>query len=60
MDKIKKGKKQEKKIITFNASNNDFTPDISIRVRPDRYKPIAQINRIATCFKVFVFIIVGE
>ena len=35
-------------------------PDISIKLRPERYKPIEQIKRIATCFRVFVFIIWGN
>jgi hypothetical protein len=35
IDKIKKGKKQVKKVITFNASNKDLMLDIVIKLRPE-------------------------
>ena len=59
IDKIKKGKKQEKKIITFKPSNKDSTPDITIKLDPERRKPIKEIAIIAICFMVLVFIIWG-
>jgi hypothetical protein len=56
---IKKGKKQVKKTITFKASVKDVTPDITTKLRPEKYKPKAQIKTIAICLSTFVFIIGG-
>jgi hypothetical protein len=57
---IKKGKKQVKKTITFKASIKDVTPDIITKLRPEKYKPKAQIKTIAICLRTFVFIIGGD
>ena len=57
IDKIKKGKKQEKKIITFKPSNKDSMPDITIKLAPERRKPMKEIAIITICFMVLVFII---
>jgi hypothetical protein len=57
IDKIKKGKKQEKKIITFKPSNKDSMPDIAIKLDPERRKPMKEIVIITICFMVLVFII---
>ncbi|MFT6870125.1 MAG: hypothetical protein ACJA2L_001383 [Polaribacter sp.] len=59
IDKIKKGKKQEKKIITFKPSNKDSMPDITIKLDPERRKPMKAIAIITICFMVLVFIIWG-
>jgi hypothetical protein len=56
---IKKGKKQVKNTMTFKASIKDLTPDISTKLRPEKYKPNAQITTIAICLRIFVFIIGG-
>ena len=57
-DKRKKGKKQVKKVITFNPSSKDFTPDIAIKLIPEKYKPIKEIVSNANCFNV-VWVIIG-
>ena len=59
IDKIKKGKKQEKNIITYKPSNKDSILDITIKLDPERRKPIKEIAIIAICLMVFVFIIRG-
>jgi hypothetical protein len=58
--KIKKGKKQEKKVITDSISEKERMLDIDNRLVPDRYKPNALNKRIAACLSVFVFIIGGN
>lgn len=60
IDKIENGKKQEKKVITVAASDKDLMLGSVTRSRPVVYRPIAQIKRIATCFRVFAFIIGGN
>ena len=60
IDKIEKGKKQEKKVITVAASDKDRMLGNDTKSRPVLYRPIAQIKRIATCFRVLVFIIGGN
>ena len=57
-DKSRKGKKQVKKVITFNPSSKDITPDIAIRLIPEKYKPIKEIVSNANCFNV-VWVIIG-
>ena len=57
IDKIKKGRKQEKKIITFKPSNKDSIPDIAIKLDPERLKPMKEIAIITICCMVLVFII---
>ena len=59
IDKIKKGRKQEKKIITFKPSNKDSIPDIAIKLDPERLKPMKEIAIITICCRVLVFIIWG-
>jgi glyceraldehyde-3-phosphate dehydrogenase/erythrose-4-phosphate dehydrogenase len=59
-DKNKKGKKQVKKVITFNPSRKDFTLDIVIRLIPEKYKPIEEIVSNANCFNVVCVIIGGN
>ena len=54
-----KGKKQVKKVITFNASNRDVTPDIVIKLRPEKYNPIEETAMIAIFFSVGCIIIWG-
>lgn len=56
---IKKGKKQVKKTMTLKASIKDVTPDIITKLRPEKYKPNAQIKIITICFRTLVFIIGG-
>jgi hypothetical protein len=60
IDKNKKGKKQLKKIITFNPSNKDFILDIVIKFRPEKYNPIEEIVSNINCFNVSCFIIGGN
>lgn len=59
-DKIKKGKKQEKKVITASISEKEPMLDMDNRLVPERYKPNAQNKSMDTCFRVFVFIIGGN
>jgi predicted AlkP superfamily phosphohydrolase/phosphomutase len=56
-DKNNKGKKQVKKVITFNASDKDSTPDIVIKLRPEKYKPMEEITINANFFNVGCIII---
>ena len=51
-DQKSKGKKQVKKVITFSASKKDFTPDIVIKLRPEKYNPIEEIAINAIFLKV--------
>lgn len=60
MKKIRREKKQVKKVITFNPSSKDFTLDIAIKLRPEKYKPIEEIVSNATCFTLVCFIIGGN
>tara|TARA_B110000091_G_C13677322_1_gene416325 strand:+ start:545 stop:760 length:216 start_codon:yes stop_codon:yes gene_type:complete len=53
----KKGKKQVKKIITFKASDIDLTPDIVIKLRPEKYNPIEETAINANFFNVGCIII---
>ncbi|TXD52650.1 MULTISPECIES: hypothetical protein [unclassified Polaribacter] len=57
--RIKKGKKQVKKIITFRASNKDSTLVIVTKFKPEKYKPIIEMARTANCFNVVFIIIRG-
>lgn len=49
-----------KKVITIATSDKDCRLGIVSKLRPEMYRPIAQIKRITSCFKVFVFIIGGN
>jgi len=48
-----------KKIITFKASDIDLTPDIVIKLRPEKYNPIEETAINANFFKVGCIIIWG-
>jgi hypothetical protein len=59
-DKNNKGKKHVKKVITFNASDKDSTPDdIVIKLRPEKYNPMEVIKINANLFNVGCIMILG-
>jgi len=58
-DKNTKGKKQVKKVMTFNASNKDSTLPIVIKLGLVKYNPIEQIAIIVIFFNVGCIIVGG-